>query len=330
MAPTSSNQRTPSVWVRLLVLAGFAYAVVFAAALVDRSAFLPTGWLFDLAAQLTPFLVVGGLVLALGFLGTARPGGAIIFGLIALVNLEHYARPGPIAVAESVFDPSADRVRLLSANIFQRSQALSNIAVAAKERDVDIIGIVEMPEADCSVLRQMFGSDWFCLIVDKDPRGVRLNRVSALVARWEPSKVEVHHDQAFGGRAIIEARFSVGQESVNTIVLHPLPPGSPQYTDQRNAVLHHAAQLARGMPNSVVMGDFNTTPWARTYRTFHGKRASDPRFHSTWLTKWPFLGLPIDHIILDDALLLGEMQVLSAVGSDHYPLFAEILLPADE
>ncbi|MEM9838987.1 MAG: endonuclease/exonuclease/phosphatase family protein [Pseudomonadota bacterium] len=318
-----------TAWERFLAVCGLGYLLASVGALIDRARFLPTGWIFDLLAHLTPFFVVGGVGLAVLIVLAKRWRLAAGFALLTFVHGLHYADVGDVAHPGDVPE-QAPGVRLLSANIFERDTALQNLALQAQDLKADIVGIVEMTDADCSVLNQMFGAEWFCLIVRTDENGRPLTRVNALISRWQPSSVNVHHDPSFGGRAILEVGFVIDGQPFNVIVLHPPAPGAPQYTEQRNAVLRFAAGLSSELPNSVAMGDFNTTPWARIYREFEGQRAGDPRFHSTWLTRWPFLGLPIDHILIAEQLKVSDMRVLEAGGSDHLPIFAEVVLLVQE
>jgi endonuclease/exonuclease/phosphatase (EEP) superfamily protein YafD len=126
--------------------------------------------------------------------------------------------------------------------------------------------------------------------------------------------------------------------------VHPRPPGlqraeaqERQDTEQRDAELvmigRRAAALSRPV---IVAGDFNDVAWSRTTRLFQRvSRLLDPRigrgFYNTYNAKLRFLRFPVDHLFHSEEFTLQRMERLGYIGSDHFPIFAALVLrPAAE
>lgn len=79
----------------------------------------------------------------------------------------------------------------------------------------------------------------------------------------------------------------------------------------------------------LVIGDFNDVAWSRTTRLFQKvSRLLDPRkgrgFFSTFQADFWFMRFPLDHIFCSKHFSLVELKKLSACGSDHFPIVAEL------
>jgi endonuclease/exonuclease/phosphatase (EEP) superfamily protein YafD len=114
--------------------------------------------------------------------------------------------------------------------------------------------------------------------------------------------------------------------------LHPRPPVPGQDAEERDAeILIVAREVgATDMP-MIVAGDLNDVAWSRTTRLFQRVGGLlDPRrgrgmfnsFHADHrLLRWP-----LDHIFHDKRFTLVDLRRLPSIGSDHFPMFAELQL----
>jgi len=84
---------------------------------------------------------------------------------------------------------------------------------------------------------------------------------------------------------------------------------------------------------SVVVGDFNATPYSHVYKTLTAEKfrsAHDDRGRG-YATTWPNGTLPIPPIRIDQALLTAGVECVAisegiGVGSDHKPLILDVRL----
>ncbi|MBY0257503.1 endonuclease/exonuclease/phosphatase family protein [Methylobacterium sp.] len=112
--------------------------------------------------------------------------------------------------------------------------------------------------------------------------------------------------------------------------VHPRPPHPGQSSTPRDAELVMVARevAADGRP-AVVAGDLNDVAWSKTNDLF--QRISgllDPRIgrglYPTFNAKWPLLRWPLDHIFFSDDFLLGRIERLPHIQSDHFPILISL------
>jgi endonuclease/exonuclease/phosphatase (EEP) superfamily protein YafD len=116
--------------------------------------------------------------------------------------------------------------------------------------------------------------------------------------------------------------------------LHPQPPvpqENPRSTE-RDAEILTIAREAKACPFPVIVaGDLNDVAWSYTTELFlKVSGLLDPRrgrgFYSTFHAKYWFLRWPLDHIFCSKHFLLVNLKVLPSIGSDHFPIFVELIL----
>ncbi|MGQ8367301.1 endonuclease/exonuclease/phosphatase family protein [Glaciecola sp. 1036] len=117
---------------------------------------------------------------------------------------------------------------------------------------------------------------------------------------------------------------------------HPAPPSPTENvksTPRDVELLLIAKQVSEQSEDepTIVAGDLNDVAWSPTTRQFRQKSGLlDPRigrgmfntFHADYL----FLRWPLDHVFISHHFVLGNIQRLSSIDSDHFPLLTEIVL----
>ena len=79
----------------------------------------------------------------------------------------------------------------------------------------------------------------------------------------------------------------------------------------------------------VLIGDFNTSPWSLAFKRLlrHSglKSAADGfGYQPTWPAQWPWLGIPIDHCLVSDGVVVREFSTAGPTGSDHLAIHARL------
>ncbi|NJN31021.1 MAG: endonuclease/exonuclease/phosphatase family protein [Synechococcales cyanobacterium RM1_1_8] len=130
----------------------------------------------------------------------------------------------------------------------------------------------------------------------------------------------------------ITAQIDWQGKLVELVATHPAPPINPAYFEARNQHLDEMAFYARGLGRStIVAGDLNTTMWSPFYQSLtRGAKLKNTRegfgLQPTWPSNLPPLQIPIDHILVSRDFTVLESRRGRSVGSDHYPLIADLAL----
>ena len=120
--------------------------------------------------------------------------------------------------------------------------------------------------------------------------------------------------------------------------IHPTPPIPDNYPDGvglRGIALGKVAALVRRdtLP-TVVAGDFNDVSWSGTIHqlTRAGRLHDVSRgrgFYNTFDARSRLARWPLDHFFVSSPFQVAEFKRLPDVGSDHFPLYIDLALPAN-
>ncbi len=112
--------------------------------------------------------------------------------------------------------------------------------------------------------------------------------------------------------------------------VHPRPPHPGHSSAPRDAELVMVAHEVRKTGGPVVVaGDLNDVAWSRTTTLFQKiSGLLDPRIgrglFPTFNANWPMLRWPLDHVFFSDDFLLGRLERLPHIGSDHFPILISL------
>jgi endonuclease/exonuclease/phosphatase (EEP) superfamily protein YafD len=113
------------------------------------------------------------------------------------------------------------------------------------------------------------------------------------------------------------------------VIIDAREPMSAELLDQRDRLLIGAANKIGELSGPVIVaGDFNATPLTPIFNDFLKiADISASRFYvPTFPSKLRSLGIPIDHILARH-IRVKKIYALPAIGSDHRPLKAALLIP---
>jgi endonuclease/exonuclease/phosphatase (EEP) superfamily protein YafD len=128
----------------------------------------------------------------------------------------------------------------------------------------------------------------------------------------------------------VALRIRVRGREVALVTVHPRTPLQPDWFASRNRQLRFVFDYARrqSVP-TVLVGDFNITPWSPVYRELTaqpGLEACRKGFglKPTWISPLPIVQLPIDHVFAGGGLHPVSFRTLPKGESDHRPVVAEL------
>jgi len=128
----------------------------------------------------------------------------------------------------------------------------------------------------------------------------------------------------------VYADVQVGDATLRIFGTHPPPPASYEYYDYRNRQMQRLASMVNEFDKPlVVLGDLNTSPWSAHFQEFlqQGNLLDASAGHGilyTWPENNPWLGIPIDHILVNKRVGVSSVEVSSGLGSDHKAMWADV------
>ncbi len=127
------------------------------------------------------------------------------------------------------------------------------------------------------------------------------------------------------GPAFIRARLGKEFGRIYIFGLHSTRP--PHVRSQVVQLRAMGKLLKRLAGRKIVMGDFNSTPFANLLSTFSAQSGLKRITHlPTWPARYgPFPQLAIDHVFLSPGMRrLSSARIGNSAGSDHYPAIVDV------
>jgi len=281
-------------------------------------------WGLELLSHFAVQYVLALLVAVLYFLLRRRwlwLGLAVAAVLVPAWRLAPYV--GLVGSAAST-EPRPNELRILTLNVHASSNRYDLVRAEIERLDPDIVFLPESTDRWATGLAPL--RERYPFVVDAaSPSVFSL----ILYSRVPLTDVAVIHSPEPGGFPAITARACppVAAACLDIVGIHPPPPMAASYAAERDAAIDAVARFAGD--RTVVLGDFNCTPWSPRFRDLlsaTGLRDSAFSFglSPTWFSSWLPIGIKIDHILIGNEIAVTRHEVGSDVGSDHYGVVADL------
>jgi endonuclease/exonuclease/phosphatase (EEP) superfamily protein YafD len=286
-------------------------------------------WGFELLSHLRVQFAVGAAIFAVFFLVRRVHVEAVIAVILIVINiipLFPYLIGSPAALAG---DENA-RLRVMTFNLHQEQADLGALRHLIRREKPDFVLITEFRTPPARFLRDL---DDILPYRTGSPRAglfrlLLLSRLPIAAARL--------HKPSLSFLPVLEARLCRGSTDCFTLLgLHAARPSPAEPTGWRDAMLAFVAARAAASRDGrvIVIGDLNATPWSPVLKRvmkIGGLRdaAIGSPFRSTWTSRFPLLGLPLDQVLIGRAVGINSRRVAESIGSDHFPVIADLTLRA--
>lgn len=285
-------------------------------------------WLFDLTTHFRWYWLVLSIAGLAACLKWRRPTAVACLAIAVAANardlLPYWVPPTAVTAAEAGADR---RVFVISMNVHRVNDDATAAVAYLRERRPDVVAVLEVDD------------DWAVALeglADLFPQRVIRPRIDnfgiAVLSRWPLADVEIVAFSDTGFPSIVATvRRPAGD--FRFIATHPYPPFDARCTEQLTTHLDAlGARVAAEPLPCVVAGDFNAAPWSRPFRRLVAASGLVDSglgrgVRPTWHAHLPAPRIPIDHVLVPAEATVLRRDLGPDIGSDHYPVEAEIALP---
>jgi endonuclease/exonuclease/phosphatase (EEP) superfamily protein YafD len=310
----------------ILMLAAAPLVVATVGALAARH-----WWVFDLFSHFRLQYVIAAGLLCIAALALRAYPTAAVLAAVALVHgfaIKDLWLGGGARAA-----PGGLPLRVVSANVWGGNRTPDKVLELVRTSAADLVVLVDATRRRWQPVLAGIGALYPYTTGPVWGRG----RAPVILFSRFPILSENLLQAPRGRRPYLVAKLDLGGETLVVVGVHsssPRPTGSG-HSRLRNRELDHIAEAVRGVDGPVIAtGDFNVTAWSPHFEDLLAAGLRDAAlgqgYLATWPTWfWPAL-IPIDHVLLKGPLAVTSVRRGPAVGSDHFPLIADLrLLGAD-
>jgi endonuclease/exonuclease/phosphatase (EEP) superfamily protein YafD len=298
-----------------------------AARLLGAERSTPSLW----ANALAPWLYLPVYPVAVLALKGRRPGLSLLAVAVGAAHLAVVLPDLQAAGAIPAATLNAPRLRLLSANLFDRNPTPDAMATAVLATEADVLALQEVtPWHQRALERAGVLAAYPFAIADPRPGAVG----SAIYSRLRLQDAQVWRA---GGQPMTRCTVQVGTTHVRLYNVHTTGPRTARDRSRWAAQLAGVAAALRDEPTPlVVAGDFNATRYHRSFQTLLGQgRLRDAHLERGrgLVATWPAnrrLVPPLarlDHVLVSAGVTVLDVAERTGLGSDHRMVLAELAVP---
>lgn len=307
----------------ILILAAGGLVLVTVFALAARF-----WWAFDLFSHFRlQYLILAVLFCLLALALRAH----VVAAVLVAVALVHGWAIKDLWLGGTPVPAAALPLRVASVNVLDSNPTPGKVAAFARASDADLLIVVDAQSARWRDTLAAIGG----LYPHRAPATWANGAPVILFSRLPILQHEVIRP-ADGRRPYLLTEVAVGRQPVTVAGVHPTSPSptEPDDSHARNGQLDQIGETVEDEPRPVIVaGDFNTSPWSPH---FHDLLAETGLRHAAaghgWIATWPSwfwpARVPIDHILIRGSVAAAAVKRGPFVGSDHYPVLAELRLAA--
>ena len=249
---------------------------------------------------------------------------ATFLGLVATIS---GCCVGPIYLPDGKSALNDQTVKILLCNVYHGNREYQRFIDLIDQTDPDIIVIVEFTPQWQQALNRLEDS-YQHRILEPKVFGAGAGVYSRIELRdtrvFRLAERDVHDCP------VIRTGIRIGDRTVSLFAVHPLSPRFPEFAGIRDReILKLADLISDYQGEKIVAGDFNATPWLPVMKKFirdTGLQDSRQGFgiQATWPQSVPLMRVPIDHVFVSEGIKVHAREVMSDVGSDHFPVLIEL------
>ncbi|HUM50900.1 MAG TPA: endonuclease/exonuclease/phosphatase family protein [Chitinophagales bacterium] len=220
---------------------------------------------------------------------------------------------------------SKNNLKLFYTNVLTSNQNFGALIELIKQENPDIIDLIEINEDWESHIHCDLDEYKYKVSFPRDD-----NFGVLILSKKEILRSEIKYFCSYEIPTIY-ACIKSGNDSINFILTHTIPPTSSYDFIQRNLQLENINKFVKQQSNSIIVGDFNCSSFSQNYnRILKKSNLKDSRIgfglQPSWPTWAPIFYVTLDHILVSKNINIIDRKTLSGFGSDHLPIVMEFSL----
>ena len=283
-------------------------------------------WAFDLATHFrVHYMAVALLGVPLALM-LRRRAVAVTIAILAIPHGLALGTGMPFSTTQATAAVPATPVRVSTVNAYWANWDHPALIDYVTRTDPDILVIQEADRRWADTLQRI--GEGFPYAVPENWHEARdvivFSRFPVLSAERRFPEGQGFHYQT--------VELDIAGQPVTVIGVHPPLPAGARFAGMRNSYFAAIAEVAGTSEQPVIAaGDFNSTVWSPHYvdliEASGLHNAADGRgWYPTWPSWLPIGGIPIDHILISDEFTVQSLERGPNIGSDHYPMSADLEL----
>lgn len=271
---------------------------------------------------LNPYVALAGALLAVIALLARRWRTAAV---AVVLSTALAATLVPRVLVDAQPTASGPTLRVLALNLYYGAADAAKVVDIVRERDVDVLVLLELGPAAVSALDEA-GLDDVMPHRVFEPADVAVG--SGIASRHPVRELSLTGPSWF---AQPSARVRIGDTGVDIVAVHPIPPVT-RVDDWRHELRGLPEAPSEG-PARILAGDFNATldhaELRRVMDTGYVDAAEQTGdgLRATWPRERSAPPVTLDHVLADQRTAVDGFEVIDVDGSDHSAVIATLTLP---
>jgi endonuclease/exonuclease/phosphatase (EEP) superfamily protein YafD len=290
-------------------------------------------WVFDLASHFRyQYFIV--LVILVVFFAKAKKwkstGVCIVCGIANFILISPY-----IGTINSVTEANQSKIRILSMNLSHINSSYKKAKVLIGKTQPNVLVLQELSNSWENALGETLAKFPYSAKFPENTiydTGFPLPNFMipkeklfiGLFSHLPFERIMIDRSDDFS-ISYIRGSFKFKKNIFTLFGVHLAPPVGEYRTDLRNKQLALLAdEVQKNNQPTVVVGDFNITPWSPYFKEFiQRSQLRDARkglgLYPTWPSQFAPLSIPIDHSLISYGIKVGSFSLGPRFGSDHLP-----------
>jgi endonuclease/exonuclease/phosphatase (EEP) superfamily protein YafD len=242
-------------------------------------------------------------------------------------------------VPKAISDDKNSTLKLIQFNLNFENRRMDEVVAYLKDSSADVITLQEVTPAHQEKLEELKEEHYLIEFSEHYPyigwkkgaypyqRYCEFSSVGA-VAILSKHPFNVEKSACLHQQGILWSEIKVDETSINIVSLHTYWPYPYKQSEQIEVIKPLFKHI---QTPTIIAGDFNAVAWSHTVKTIEDASNTQTIKGLRWtielasqLPLFPYLKLPIDHVLISEEFEAESIYIDKDLGSDHLPVVSSL------